>query len=183
MKFSEYLDSVTRTANGELSLELQVLNASLSFFEETGEVISHYKKHMFHGHPLSSPKVESELGDVLFYLSWLFLCANEGNSLDESSLEMTFHWDILPSEDIEVVPAIASLATVANKNLQNVVQHGLLERTAFYPGFRYLAALAKFHNRKLSDIAAANSEKLKIRYPESFTAEASIARVDVESPV
>jgi NTP pyrophosphatase (non-canonical NTP hydrolase) len=44
----------------------------------------------------------------------------------------------------------------------------------------YLACLADYYGLKLSDVAYANIEKLKKRYPEGFTTEASIQRADGE---
>ena len=44
----------------------------------------------------------------------------------------------------------------------------------------YLAAAAAKHGYKLSEIASANVVKLARRYPDKFTAEASIAREDGE---
>lgn len=180
MRFSEYLSAVVRTANRDLTLPEQVVNASLSLFEEVGEIISHYKKNQFHGHPLSASKVIAEIGDALFYASWLFLCANEGNALDEGTLEMSFHWNLEPADAGFGVENLAQLAHIANRNLQNVIGSGVLERTAFYPSFRLLACLAAGVGRKLEDVAAENVNKLQIRYPNAFTTEDSIARVDVE---
>lgn len=43
----------------------------------------------------------------------------------------------------------------------------------------YLAAAAKYLGVSLSDIAAKNNEKLRVRYPDGFSYEASAARVDL----
>lgn len=44
----------------------------------------------------------------------------------------------------------------------------------------YLAAIASEFQISLDDVMVANIEKLKKRYPEGFSAEASIARVDTK---
>lgn len=38
---------------------------------EVGEIVDHFKKHLYHGHPLDSKHVMEELGDVLWYVATL----------------------------------------------------------------------------------------------------------------
>jgi NTP pyrophosphatase (non-canonical NTP hydrolase) len=45
----------------------------------------------------------------------------------------------------------------------------------------YVAALANLINTPLSEVAQLNLDKLRKRYPEGFSTEASIARVDVST--
>lgn len=44
----------------------------------------------------------------------------------------------------------------------------------------YLAALATYYDLDLDDIAQGNIDKLRLRYPDGFSSEASKARIDVE---
>jgi NTP pyrophosphatase (non-canonical NTP hydrolase) len=44
----------------------------------------------------------------------------------------------------------------------------------------YVAGLAHLHGLSLSDVAQANVDKLKLRYPDGFSSAASIARKDVK---
>lgn len=168
MRLSEYLDSVVRTADRGVPMSLQVLNASLGLVEEVGKLVAQHRNVLF-GEARYDPNDTSRaLGDIVYNLSWLLICANEGNSLDESALEMTFSWDISAAEDVEFIPTLTQLAHIANKNLQNVVGSGILERTAFYPGFRYAACLAKTVNLTLSEVAKMKDERLRIRFPTAF---------------
>jgi hypothetical protein len=148
----------------------QVLNASLALFEEVGQLVAQHRGALFLEKPYDPNETIRTLGDIVYNLGWLLLCANEGSSLDESSLEMTFSWDIIPAEDVEFVPVLTLLAHIVNKNLQNVIGSGVLERTSFYPGFRYAACLAKTVNLKLSEVAKMKDERLRIRFPTAFDA-------------
>ena len=46
----------------------KLANFSIGLCEESGETVSHIKKHVFHGHGINIPAVEEEMGDVLWYL-------------------------------------------------------------------------------------------------------------------
>lgn len=46
-------------------------NYGLGLTGESGEVVDHIKKHVFHGHELNTKEIENELGDVLHYLAGL----------------------------------------------------------------------------------------------------------------
>lgn len=68
MNLTEYQQAVTRTM-GNLPTEQALANWGLGLAGETGEVIEHIKKHVFHGKPLYLPDVMKELGDVAWYLA------------------------------------------------------------------------------------------------------------------
>lgn len=65
----EYHRIVPRTLNPDTPtddlLELAILGAG----GEAGEIIDLYKKHKFHGHPLDLDKLDSEFGDLLWYIA------------------------------------------------------------------------------------------------------------------
>jgi NTP pyrophosphatase (non-canonical NTP hydrolase) len=66
--FEEYelLAARTRSKTND-----SVLNASLGLAGEMGELIELIKKEWFHGKYIYPEDVLKEIGDVLFYLSWL----------------------------------------------------------------------------------------------------------------
>lgn len=70
MKFNEYQDLASRTANATAKGDLYELsNFGLGISGESGEVADIIKKAVFHGHDISIKELEKELGDVLWYLS------------------------------------------------------------------------------------------------------------------
>jgi NTP pyrophosphatase (non-canonical NTP hydrolase) len=58
---------------------------------------------------------------------------------------------------------------------------GILQRDELGDILWYIAALADAYGFELNHIMERNIAKLKKRYPEGFSSEASIARVDVKS--
>lgn len=69
------LDQYARAANRTISEECSMnpdkalLNAALGLAGESGEVVDHLKKNLFHKHPLDIGKVKKELGDILWYIA------------------------------------------------------------------------------------------------------------------
>lgn len=53
----------------ELEKKLQLAVMALGLAGEAGEVIEMVKKYLGHGHQLTKPGLEKELGDVLWYIS------------------------------------------------------------------------------------------------------------------
>ncbi len=71
MDFEIYQKEMKRTAN---NLELSKDNLSLGAMGisgESGEVTDYLKKVIFHKHELSKEKLAEELGDVLWYITYL----------------------------------------------------------------------------------------------------------------
>lgn len=71
MDFETYQKDSAFTRNGDLTMGESVLNASMGLAGEAGETCDLLKKVIFHGHDLDKEKLKLELGDVLFYLTWL----------------------------------------------------------------------------------------------------------------
>lgn len=67
----DYQMKSARTHNTELSDEDAITNAALGLAGEAGEVVELVKKALYHGKPYSRGSIRDELGDVLFYLTWL----------------------------------------------------------------------------------------------------------------
>lgn len=66
-----YPTIVSATARTELSTNDQIMNSILGLAGETGEVVDLVKKHLYQGHDLDKDLLMEELGDVLFYWTWL----------------------------------------------------------------------------------------------------------------
>lgn len=103
----EFQKACTRTMPKEATVPA-LANYSMGLAGETGEVIDHLKKFIFHDHPINEEKVLNELGDV----------------------------------------------------------------------FHYAFGLAHLLGFTAEQVAEANMEKLRKRYPDGFSPEASINRID-----
>lgn len=66
-----YPTIVAATARTELPKNEQLMNAVLGLSGEVGEVADAVKKHLYQGHELDVDNIAEELGDVLFYWTWL----------------------------------------------------------------------------------------------------------------
>lgn len=64
-----------------LSTELMIIWNAVGLAGETGEILDHIKKGIFHEHGLNRDKLKEELGDVMWYIAGL--CTKLGLDLDE----------------------------------------------------------------------------------------------------
>lgn len=71
MELNEYQRLSKRTVNSKQRRWDQLTNATLGLAGEAGEFTDAIKKVLFHDHDLKENDLAEELGDVLFYLSWL----------------------------------------------------------------------------------------------------------------
>lgn len=62
---------VSATAKTDKPEREQLEEIALGLVGESGEVVDLIKKHLFQGHTIDPDKMKEELGDVLFYLTWL----------------------------------------------------------------------------------------------------------------
>ena len=81
MDFEVYEEAVKRTASTINVNNEALCGGALGIAGEAGEVADYIKKVVFHGHELSREKLAEELGDVLWYVSYLSSLA--GFSLSE----------------------------------------------------------------------------------------------------
>lgn len=71
MDFDAYQKESAKFRNDDLLTRDAVLNAAMGLAGEAGETCDILKKVIFHDHDLDEEKVKLELGDVLFYATWL----------------------------------------------------------------------------------------------------------------
>lgn len=69
MNLAEYQALAARTMPADRKSNDQITNMCLGLAGESGEVIEHVKKAVFHGHDLSPEYLEKEIGDVLWYVA------------------------------------------------------------------------------------------------------------------
>lgn len=63
--------NMLRTAPKKLSFEDGLTQGALGLVGETGEVVDEIKKYLYHGHTVNKQKIIEEIGDCLWYLSYL----------------------------------------------------------------------------------------------------------------
>lgn len=179
---AEYAVEVNRTrrrTDAQLPDETYLIGHTLGLVGEGGEVCDLVKKHVLHGHALDKAKLIKELGDVLWY--------NIALRLDTGG-EVPTHWD---GCDWIEKPTAADLARVALDvsdyagNAKGAIDQRPIDAgwlaEALNDQLYELAALAAAVGVDLAHVAAQNIAKLRARFPEGFTAAASLARVDVEA--
>ena len=76
MEWNKYIQTSERTINKDLTYEQQISNAIFGLHGELGEVTDLIKKQLYQGHTISKDIIDEELGDMMFYLAWLFRLYN-----------------------------------------------------------------------------------------------------------
>ncbi len=71
MTHDEFARDVIRTINRTLTKDQQILCATMGIAGEAGELLDYMKKYFFQGHAYDREKIIDELGDILFYLTYL----------------------------------------------------------------------------------------------------------------
>jgi NTP pyrophosphatase (non-canonical NTP hydrolase) len=69
MEFSAYETAAARTINPALDANGRLIDAAAGLAEESGEVLSIIRKHLYQGRELDRDKLEKELGDALWCLA------------------------------------------------------------------------------------------------------------------
>lgn len=69
MEANEYQRLAARTMRKDFEKDQMLINACMGLCGESGEVIDHVKKHVFHSHELNKEELIKELGDVAWYLA------------------------------------------------------------------------------------------------------------------
>lgn len=81
MRMNHYQEDAARTISLVQSAENRLVNFCFGLTGESGELIDHVKKHLFHGHPIDRAYAKKELGDILWYVA--ALCTELNLSLGE----------------------------------------------------------------------------------------------------
>ena len=71
MDILRYQEKATRTLNLSLTEKQVMTNMCMGLAGESGELIDHIKKHVFHKHDLDREYVKAELGDIMWYVACL----------------------------------------------------------------------------------------------------------------
>lgn len=183
----EYQHVIASLENKKLNEHQRAMANGLGL-GEIGEVQGIVKKHVFHEHALDVHHLLAELGDVLWYIATE--SRRRGLSLNEQTRFLATPMWSGTDQDCLVFHAL-QLGRLGT--LQGLLGHyGIYDqevdnahvRTLFMEALFHIHEIAHTLNSSLLEIAQGNVEKLWKRYPNGFSPEASIARVDVvEDPV
>lgn len=75
MNFEDYEATTDRTWQKHDGAREELANAAMGLAGEAGELVDLVKKSLFHGKPAAKRDIESEAGDVLYYLARICRCA------------------------------------------------------------------------------------------------------------
>jgi NTP pyrophosphatase (non-canonical NTP hydrolase) len=161
---------------------------ALGLSGEVGEVVDLLKKAWGHGHPLDREKLKKEIGDAMWYVIALALqfgipVANvtPRRLIDDIGHE---HRGQRPLLIVELVSRVVHKAAGfwyrdGSHDLRFPERFARCLRDVF----DQLEQLALENGIGLTETLQANVDKLRARYPDGFSAEASIVRVDVVKPI
>ena len=180
MNLTEYQKAARRTINPSLTHSEQTMAGILGMIGEAGELTDMVKKHLFQGHALDNHKIINEVGDCCWYLA---------NILTELDIDMsTVPFSTLPSS-----PSYPALLIEIHGNITQVAQQITSTRTELKPYMRPriqvlaghiltgLTEILRLVGTQLHDCLNQNITKLKIRYENGFSTEASVERRDAET--
>lgn len=185
--FEEYQNLAARTAYQH---ENEHVNYAMGLSGETGELIDLFKKFLFHKHPIPSEEIKKEAGDVLWYTSQIMRIYDI--SIEDIFLKLNQTNDVIEKSKNE--GNVENLIMISCLNLSHSVGDisGYIDGLTMVSGFysteylkgkvsnvlRNVHFLTNIAGLTVEEVAEANIEKLKARYPDGFDAERSINRVE-----
>lgn len=69
MNLNEYQQLAERTVNTRDGEKNEMVNYAMGLAGESGEIVDHMKKYIFHSHELDKTEMAKELGDILWYVA------------------------------------------------------------------------------------------------------------------
>jgi NTP pyrophosphatase (non-canonical NTP hydrolase) len=176
--FSDYQQLAGRTAAMDVSKAIRQATFALGLTCEAGEVAELYM--IDTGRQFAT--LPKELGDVLWYAA--ALCTENGLKMtDVTGLEDIASWQEHCYEKPMLDTRLVVEAAKVGDYMKKVIGHGheLDEQRLVSGLMKVMGAvgdLATAHGLRVADIATANIDKLRKRYPDGFTTERSINRDD-----
>lgn len=172
MNFAEYTKEALRTKAPNHVRDWTMMG----LFGEAGEIVDLIKKIVAHGHPITDElraKMRKEIGDTLWYVA---IGYEEDNDKGHRAVYFIEQTSLQPMGDL----AFSDAALKLRGDVHNVEEWGFSEAAKLYQRvLDDLAVVARLFNTTLEQCAIENVAKLRERYPDGFSTEASIARVDV----
>lgn len=158
-------------------------NIALGLIGEGGEVADLIKKFEFHKHPVDKDKLVKEIGDFIWY--WARLLDSEGRPIvyGTPSFATWVKESYLKIEDYDVhgiVDCAIKFAGYVGEiayDISSGDESYLGDRTM---AFGLLCKIVHHYDLDMEYIATANVAKLLERFPEGFSTQASIERIDTK---
>lgn len=174
---NQYQELSRRTAPKDMALT----NIVMGLVGEGGEIVDLIKKHIFHNHPIDTAfkvNLEKEIGDYLWYLARILDYG--GTEFAEKS--MSFDYIQKQCAKQVEVDGIIKVALLFGFKNGAVASRPLNEVEVMYWDIKTLmncvCAIAQHYEVSLEQAAINNIIKLAQRYPQGFSSEDSVARVD-----
>lgn len=180
--WKDYAKFADRTANANLSVDEKLFNGRLGLQTEVGEFCEYFKKHLHQGHELSLRKLELEVGDSGWYIAELLnykgwelkeffsdVALKKINNHIEYNVRFNNNKEILLDEidnyRMDIKKSILSDAPM----LIDVYIYGLFEK---------MVTLLRLYGSKMSimELLTLNILKLRARFPDRFSVDASVNR-------
>lgn len=161
MDYAEYQVEARRTMDQNLTPEERIELCLWGIPGEVGEVIDLYKKERFHRHPRDKDKYRKEIGDVVWYIA---------NLCHETDTGFTVRWtNIACWQDVGF-----SLNNQLRALLQEAAKYDEIDPRRVLTLLVHVAELLDLG--PFEEILDLNIAKLRARYPEGFSTEASLSR-------
>lgn len=189
MNFELYQKEQLRTVNKLLTYNEELDNAIMGLRGESGEVVDLFKKHLYQGHPLKIDKIIEEMGDVLWYISYVshligldlktimnadISTLNNKILVDKSEINKSLlsnQPQKLHDKSSQIAIAIRAHIYENQEIDYSVIAYTLKELIIEFIG------CCNIVGTNIEEVAKNNMEKLKKRYPgNSFSIEESINR-------
>lgn len=192
MNLSEYKEQSARTMSPNyfpMSISAETIHGIVGVVTEAGELMDALKEAIFYDLKFDRENVREEIGDVMWYI--MAIVRPEGWDLENIPYEEQSVRSMSPnyfpmSISTETIRGIMGIVTEAGELMD------ALKKTMFYGRdidrdnvrkrinniMQYIMVIMRSEGWDLEDIMQENIDKLKIRYPEQFTTELSIKRLD-----
>lgn len=176
---NQYQDLSRRTAPKDMPLT----NIVMGLVGEGGEIVDLIKKQVFHNHPIGTEfkdKLEKEIGDYMWYKARLLDYHNTPFAPEHMSFDFIQRH---ASKKVEVagIENVALLFGFKNGCLASRILNGT--SLTYYDvtiAMNCICAIAQHYDLSIEQAAIDNIIKLSQRYPQGFSSEDSVARIDTK---
>lgn len=180
MNMAEILNQYQMEASRTLNLDTDrpIDNYLLGLMGESGEVIDVIKKRLYHGHDLGG--LAGEIGDICWYLAAICSSVGNGNLYDCWRLSSnTWSADVpLQKFAFDIFNGVNNVRLCLHCILPGSQSWDVSLYGAVGYILRVCSGLCQSVSLNFLSVLDANIAKLRKRYPEKFSSEASRARIE-----